>query len=85
MREYKQLTEEDRIEIYAMKQAGKQQNRRPAARQLDTARPINRIQAGPIPRSGRLISVTPHPPAVILPIHGCAVGRDDTLGFVLVG
>jgi len=26
MREYKQLTEEDRIEIYAMKQAGKQQN-----------------------------------------------------------
>ncbi len=25
MREYKQLTEEDRIEIYAMKQAGKQQ------------------------------------------------------------
>jgi IS30 family transposase len=27
MREYKQLTEEDRIEIYAMKQAGKQQNK----------------------------------------------------------
>ena len=27
MREYGQLTEEDRIEIYAMKQAGKQQNR----------------------------------------------------------
>jgi len=26
MREYKQLTEEDRIEIYAMKQAGKEQN-----------------------------------------------------------
>ena len=26
MREYRQLTEEDRIEIYAMKQAGKQQN-----------------------------------------------------------
>jgi transposase, IS30 family len=26
MRKYKQLTEEDRIEIYAMKQAGKQQN-----------------------------------------------------------
>ena len=26
MREYKQLTEEDRIEIYAMKQAGKKQN-----------------------------------------------------------
>ena len=26
MREYKQLTEEDRIEIYSMKQAGKQQN-----------------------------------------------------------
>ena len=26
MREYKQLTEENRIEIYAMKQAGKQQN-----------------------------------------------------------
>ena len=25
MREYRQLTEEDRIEIYAMKQAGKQQ------------------------------------------------------------
>jgi IS30 family transposase len=27
MREYRQLTEEDRIEIYAMKQAGKEQNR----------------------------------------------------------
>ena len=27
MREYRQLTEEDRIEIYAMKQAGKQQNK----------------------------------------------------------
>lgn len=27
MRKYKQLTEEDRIEIYAMKQAGKQQNK----------------------------------------------------------
>ena len=27
MREYKQLTEEDRIEIYAMKQAGKEQNK----------------------------------------------------------
>jgi IS30 family transposase len=27
MREYRQLTEEDRIEIYAMKQAGKKQNR----------------------------------------------------------
>ena len=26
MRAYRQLTEEDRIEIYAMKQAGKQQN-----------------------------------------------------------
>ena len=26
MRAYKQLTEEDRIAIYAMKQAGKQQN-----------------------------------------------------------
>ena len=26
MREYRQLTEEDRIEIYAMKQAGKPQN-----------------------------------------------------------
>ena len=26
MREYRQLTEEDRIEIYAMKQAGKEQN-----------------------------------------------------------
>ena len=26
MRQYRQLTEEDRIEIYAMKQAGKQQN-----------------------------------------------------------
>jgi len=26
MREYKQLAEEDRIGIYAMKQAGKQQN-----------------------------------------------------------
>ena len=26
MREYKQLTEEDRIEIYAMKQAGKEPN-----------------------------------------------------------
>jgi len=26
MREYRQLTEEDRIEIYAMKQAGKKQN-----------------------------------------------------------
>ena len=26
MREYKQLTEEERIEIYAMKQAGKEQN-----------------------------------------------------------
>ena len=26
MREYKQLTEEQRIEIYAMKQAGKEQN-----------------------------------------------------------
>jgi hypothetical protein len=26
MREYKQLAEEDRIEIYAMKQAGKRQN-----------------------------------------------------------
>jgi len=31
MREYKQLTEEDRIEIYAMKQAGKQQKQRAAA------------------------------------------------------
>jgi len=31
MREYKQLTEEDRIEIYAMKQAGKQQNQMAAA------------------------------------------------------
>ena len=31
MREYKQLTEEDRIEIYAMKQAGKQQNQIAAA------------------------------------------------------
>ena len=28
MRQYKQLTEEDRIEIYAMKQAGKQQSTR---------------------------------------------------------
>jgi IS30 family transposase len=27
MREYRQLTEEDRIEIYAMKQAGKKQNK----------------------------------------------------------
>ena len=27
MREYRQLTEEDRIEIYAMKQAGKEQNK----------------------------------------------------------
>ena len=27
MREYRQLTEDDRIEIYAMKQAGKEQNR----------------------------------------------------------
>ncbi len=27
MRQYRQLTEEDRIEIYAMKQAGKEQNR----------------------------------------------------------
>ena len=26
MREYRQLTEDDRIEIYAMKQAGKEQN-----------------------------------------------------------
>ena len=26
MREYRQLTEEDRIEIYAMKQAGKERN-----------------------------------------------------------
>ena len=26
MREYRQLTEEDRIDIYAMKQAGKKQN-----------------------------------------------------------
>jgi len=26
MREYKQLTDEDRIEIYAMMQAGKRQN-----------------------------------------------------------
>ena len=26
MREYRQLTDEDRIEIYAMKQAGKKQN-----------------------------------------------------------
>ena len=26
MRKYRQLTEEDRIEIYAMKQAGKKQN-----------------------------------------------------------
>jgi hypothetical protein len=26
MREYSQLTDEDRIEIYAMKQAGKEQN-----------------------------------------------------------
>jgi IS30 family transposase len=31
MRKYKQLTEEDRIEIYAMKQAGKQQNQIAAA------------------------------------------------------
>lgn len=31
MRAYKQLTEEDRIEIYAMKQAGKQQNQMAAA------------------------------------------------------
>jgi IS30 family transposase len=31
MRAYKQLTEEDRIEIYAMKQAGKQQNQIAAA------------------------------------------------------
>ena len=27
MREYRQLTEEDRIEIYAMKQAGKEQKK----------------------------------------------------------
>ena len=26
MREYRQLTEDDRIDIYAMKQAGKEQN-----------------------------------------------------------
>ena len=31
MRAYKQLTDEDRIEIYAMKQAGKQQNQMAAA------------------------------------------------------
>jgi len=31
MRKYKQLTEEDRIEIYAMKQAGKKQNKIAAA------------------------------------------------------
>jgi IS30 family transposase len=30
MREYRQLTEDDRIEIYAMKQAGKKQNKIPA-------------------------------------------------------
>jgi hypothetical protein len=29
MREYRQLTEEDRIEIYAMKQAGKEQKSLP--------------------------------------------------------
>ena len=31
MKAYKQLTEEDRIEIYAIKQAGKQQNQIAAA------------------------------------------------------
>ena len=31
MREYRQLTEDDRIEIYAMKQAGKEQNQIAAA------------------------------------------------------
>jgi IS30 family transposase len=31
MRAYKQLTDEDRIEIYAMKQAGKQQNQMASA------------------------------------------------------
>ena len=35
MRAYRQLTEDDRIEIYAMKQAGKQQNKIAAALGID--------------------------------------------------
>jgi len=45
MRQYQQLTDEDRIEIYAMKQAGK--NQTPIAKHLGSHRSKPIYAAGP--------------------------------------